>query len=117
MWHERDVEDAEYYAHRLAARRGRNADGTVEVVDAVVHRDDTALDGRIARAQMLQRTMSHLDAASVEDLEAYGARQNSLIIHYNSLTKLGGVDHLHATRRRVVRSDNGEIIHLQRAAM
>ena len=83
----------------------------------VVHTDDTALDIRIGRARMLQRTMSHLDATSVEDLEAYRTRRNSLIIHYNSLTKLGGVDHLHATRRRVVCGDDGEIAHLQRAAM
>jgi len=38
-------------------------------------------------------------------------------IHYNSLTKFGGVDHLHATRRRVVRSDDGEIAYLQRTVM
>ena len=75
------------------------------------------LDMRIARARMLQWTMSRLEATSVENLEAYMTRQNSLITDYNSLTKLGGVDHLHATRRRVVRSDNGEILHLQRAAM
>ena len=117
VWHERDVEDAEYYAHRLAERRDRNAGHPAEVVDAVVHTDDTALDRRIARARMIQRTTSHLDATRVEELEAYRTRQNSLIIHFNSLTKLGGVDHLHATRRRVVRSDNGEIVHLQRAAM
>jgi hypothetical protein len=116
-WHERDVEDAEYYAHRLVERWGRNADGAVEAVDAVVDRDDTALDMRVARARMLQQTMSYLDATSVENLQAYRTRQNSLITHYNSLTKLGGVDHLHVTRRRVVRSDDGEIVHLQRAAM
>ena len=116
-WHERDVEDAEYYAHRLAERRGRNTAGTVQIADPVLHRDETALDRRIERARRLQRTTSHLDATSVENLEAYRTRQNSLIIHYNSLTKLGGVDHLHATRRRVVRSDDGEIVHLQCAAM
>ena len=91
-WHERDVEDAEYYAHRLAERRGRNADGTVQAVDAVVNRNDTALDMRIGRARMLQRATSRLDATSVEDLEAYRRRQNSLITHFNSLTKFGGVD-------------------------
>jgi len=112
-WHERDVEDAAYYAHRLASRGDENAGRAAQVV----HTDDTALDIRIGRARMLQRTMSHLDATSVEDLEAYRTRRNSLIIHYNSLTKFGGVDHLHATRRRVVRSDDGEIAHLQRAAM
>ena len=85
-------------------------------MEAIVDRDDT-LDMRIARARMLQRTMSCLDATSVENLEAYRTRQNSLITHYNSLTKLGRVDHLHVTRRRVVRSDDGEIVHLQRAAM
>jgi DNA integrity scanning protein DisA with diadenylate cyclase activity len=117
-WHERDVEDAEYSAHRLAERQDENAGHAAQVVDVVVYRDDTALDRRIAaRERMLQRTMSHLDATSVEDLEAYRTRQNSLIIHYNSLTKLGGVDHLYTTRRRVVRSDNGEIVHLQCAAM
>ena len=96
-WHERDVEDAEYYAHRLGERQHENAGRTAQVADAVVHRDDTALDRRIARARMFQRTMSHLDATSVEDLEAYSPHQNSLIIHYHSLTKLCGVDHLKNT--------------------
>ena len=91
-WHERDVEDAEYYAHRLAERRGRNADGAVQAVDAVVDRNDTALDMRIGRARMLQQATLRLDATSVEDLEAYRTRQNSLITHFNSLTKFGGVD-------------------------
>jgi hypothetical protein len=48
-WHERDVEDAEYYAHRLAGRLDENAGRAAQVVDAVVHRDDNALDRRIAR--------------------------------------------------------------------
>ena len=65
---------------------------------------------------MLQRATSRLDATSVEDLEAYRRRQNSLITHFNSLTKFGGVDHLHATRRRVVRSDDGEILHMRGVA-
>ena len=41
-WHERDVQDTEYHAHRLTEWRHRNADRAVEVVDTVVHRDDTA---------------------------------------------------------------------------
>ena len=72
-WHERDVEDAEYYAHRLAERRGRNADGAVQAVDAVVDRNDTALDMRIQRARMLQQATLRLDATSgVEDLTRTG---------------------------------------------
>ena len=66
-WHERDAEDAEYYAHRLGERQHENAGRTAQVADAVVHRDDAALDRTIARARMFQRTMSHLDATSVED--------------------------------------------------
>ena len=84
---------AKYYAHRLAERLDKNDARAVQVVDAVVHRDDTALDGRITRARVLQWTMLYLDATSVEDLEAYRKRQNSL---HNSLTTLGGVNRLHA---------------------
>ena len=84
-WHELDVEDAEHYAHRLAERRGRNAGGAVQAVDAVVERDDTALDMRIARARMLQWTMSRLDATSVENPEAYRTRQNSLVTHFTTV--------------------------------
>jgi len=47
-WHERDVEDAEYSAHRLAERQDENAGHAAQVVDVVVYRDDTALDRRIA---------------------------------------------------------------------
>ena len=65
----------------------------VQAVDAVVDRNDTALDMRIQRARMLQQATLRLDATSgVEDLEAYRTRQNSLITHFNSLTKFGGVD-------------------------
>ena len=86
-WHERDVEDAEYYAHRLAKRQAENAGCAAQVADAVMQRDETALDRRIERARILQRTTSHLDATSVKILKAYRTCQNSLIIHYNSLTK------------------------------
>ena len=48
----------------------------VQAVDAVVDRNETALDMRIQRARMLQQATLRLDATSgVEELEAYRTRQ------------------------------------------
>jgi len=82
-WYERDVEDAEYYAHRLAERRDENAYRALDDVDDA----DDASDLRIARAHMLRRMSTHLAVRSVESLDAYRARRDGLIAHHDTLAR------------------------------
>jgi len=88
-WHERDVEDAEYYAHRLAERRDANAFSALDDVDAVARGNDYdyALDVRIGRARMLRRMSTHLAVRSVESLDAYRTRRHGLITHHDRLAR------------------------------
>ena len=110
-WRARDVEDAEYYARSLSAR-SNDARGTPP---GAAPDNDVALDERIARARHATRFARRLNAPSVEELTAYKERQTRLITHYNSLTKLGGVDQsLHPARRRVLREDDGTIAFVAR---
>ena len=104
-WRARDAEDAEYYALSMSAR-SNDVRGTPP---GAAPDNDTALDERIARARFATRYAQRLNATSVEESMAYKERQTRLITHYNSLTKLGGVDHLHPARRRVLREDDGTI--------
>ena len=106
-WAARDMEDAAFYAERV---RSRDADMPVQ---EQFHHQERAIEERINRARMAQRSRIDMNATSVEELQAYNERQKALIIHYNSLLARGAVDHLAPARRRVVRSEEGEILHLE----